>query len=705
MSANRTLSQLLQGEATFTDDIAPDNLHYGYTVRSTIPKGKILSITIPPLPEDYICVDYKDIPGKNELHIFGETIPFLAETTVHYIGEPILLLCGPDAFRCRELARQIIIEYKEETPHFSPANAPEENIFDTIVYSKGSFSNVKKDSFTTIEHTYTIGSQEQFSLEPHCAVSLWNENSIIIYASTLYPFSIRNNIALLLGIHKKKVKIIVPEVSSPFGGKLILPTIIAAHTSLLSYISKKPVKILYSRKEDIAYSFKRHPAEITYITITNNEGSLMGISADITLDSGAYKLSSQNILKKAFLSAFGRYQCDHFEFKAKLVKTNKVPSGYFSGSGELHSLFALELHTYKIAQTTNMDPYMWKKKNIIVNSGNYSPSYPAGPYTSSMAVLDTVVKISDFLRKFGAYQAIKKGRNPLNELHTPLRGIGLALCPHIIGDFYEKESDLYTIIVRLGKNRKLKIMTSLIDMGTSKSAYFAMIASRILNIHISEVIIEKIDTDTIPDTGPTINARAVYVIGKCIEQACELIKQKEKKKEYPIEIKKKVNLLPKKKKQAELTHFYSPTTTWESTVIEVEIDPVTFTTTCRGIWIVLDPGPVINYEIAREHVEAAAVQNFGLACMEVLEFKNGIVYQNNISEYTIPDITSVPEIEVQFIQRESHHKYNPIRGLGDQAVIGVTPAYISAIFQATDNYFTSIPCTHESIHRFMGNRT
>jgi CO/xanthine dehydrogenase Mo-binding subunit len=247
-------------------------------------------------------------------------------------------------------------------------------------------------------------------------------------------------------------------------------------------------------------------------------------------------------------------------------------------------------------------------------------------------------------------------------------------------------------------------MTSLIDMGTSKAAYFAMIASRILDIHISEVIIEKIDTESVPDTGPTISSRTVYLIGKCIQQACELIKRKEKKKVYPVEVKKKIKLPVKNKKTVKQFPFSYPAITWEGTVVEVEIDPVTFMVTCRGIWIVLDPGPVVNYEIAREHVQAAAVNNLGLAAMEVLEFKNGKVYQNTISEYSIPDMTMVPDINVRFIQKHPAGRNDPARGLGDQAVAGVVPGYMSAIFQATDRGYTHIPCTPESIMELMQKR-
>jgi CO/xanthine dehydrogenase Mo-binding subunit len=703
MSINKILTRKLKGEAVFTDDITPDNMIFGYTVRSNIPKGTILSVTLPTLPDGFFCAGYKDIPGEKLLSTFGEKIPYLADKRVHYIGEPVLILGGPDKEQLKILGEKVQIEYKAETPHFSPLQAPGKNTVSTFTYSRGSFSGLQTDeSYTRVEYTYTTGSQEHLSLEPHCAVALWNDTSIIIYTSTLYPYYVRDSVAHFLGIPKKRVKIIVPDVSAPSGGKIILPAIIAAHTALLSSMCRKPVKILYSRKEMMMFSFKRHPSVITHTMVSDKEGNLAGIGADIVLDTGAYSSMSERILKKAAFSSFGMYYCDHMDIKARVIKTNKVPCGYFAGSGEMHSLFALECNSYKSSYMVNTDPYIWKKKNLSLDCEKKSPPNP-GKYSSCIAVIDEVVRVSDFLRKYGAYEAIKKSGG--SGIHPTLRGIGLALCPHSVGDVYESEPSTYTIMVRLSKSRKLRIMSSLVDMGNSKAAYFALIASHILNIHISEVIMEKVDTDNVPDTGPTISSRAVYTIGKCIEQACESIKRKEKKKVYPIEVKKKINLPVRKQKNVKQFPFSHPAITWEGTVVEVEVDPVTFMTSCRGIWVVLDPGIVVNHEIAREHVQAAALQNFGLTTMEVLDYKNGKVYQDSISEYTIPDITIAPDIDVRFMQQPTDTRRPVLSlGLGDQPVTGVAPAYMSALFQATNNHYTHIPCTPESIMEFMQER-
>jgi CO/xanthine dehydrogenase Mo-binding subunit len=348
-----------------------------------------------------------------------------------------------------------------------------------------------------------------------------------------------------------------------------------------------------------------------------------------------------------------------------------------------------------------MDPYIWKKKNITVTQEMSSKQRSKAIYPPSLAVLDEVIKISDFLRKYGAYEAMNKRRTKHPHLNTPLRGIGISLCA--ISTFVPKQkAHQYSVIVRLEKNKKIKICTSLVDPDGSKNNFLALIASQAMNIPLSDISFETIDTSLIPDSGPTMYSQTVFIIGNAIEQCCLLINKKKGKVSLPVEVKKKI-VFPSISKQTDgKTIDYSSTTgAWEASVVEVEVDPVSYMTHCRGIWIVIHAGHIVIPEIAREQVEAAALQNLGFACMEVLDFKNGRAYQNRITDYTIPGIEDLPEIAVRFLEDQSEKAQEPAIDLGDQAVTGVAPAYIAAIIQATGIEATKIPLIPETIQESM----
>jgi CO/xanthine dehydrogenase Mo-binding subunit len=701
MNISQIHEQKIAGKSIFTDDICPENLIYGYTIRSQIPRGKILSVSIPEFPEGYFTAGAANIPGKNRIHIFERKIPFLAGKQVNYIGEPVLLIGGPDYSTLVELAHAITIDYKEATPVFSPEEGKDENTCKTITYSKGNVENLITSEHTVINDKYCTGCQEHLYLEPQCAVAIWDDQSLIIHVSTRYPFHVRDSIANMLGLTNKKIRVIVPGVSDPFEGKIFFPTLIAGHAALLSFISKKPVKIIYTRFEDISYSFKRPSSIISYTSVIDEEGKLLGMKADIIFDTGAYNIISNSILQAAVSSVFGHYACDHLALRARFISTNKVPAGGFSGSGEPQTAFAIELHTSHIARMVQMDPYIWKKKNIKLPREMNLKQKNKAIYPPSLAVLDEVIKISDFLRKYGAYEAMNKLRTKQPHMDTPLRGIGISLCSRNT-NLPKQKMQQYSVIVRLQKNKKVKIFTSLVDPDGSKKYYLATIASQAMNISPSDITFETIDTSIVPDSGPTMYSQTVFIIGNAIEQCCLVMNKKKGKVPLPIEVKKKI-VVPHAGKQTngkEIDNVCSPGA-WEATVVEVEIDPVSYMTHCRGIWIVIHVGHIVIPEIAREQVEAAALQNLGFASMEVLDFKNGMVYQNRISDYTIPGIEDLPEIVVTFLEDHSEKKQEEALDLGDQAVTGVAPSYIAAIIQTTGVNFSKIPLIPETIQEFM----
>jgi len=698
MNESQNYPLKINGEALFTDDIYPDDYIYGLTIRSKIPCGKIASIKIPPIPEGYILVDHKNIPGNNSIKLFDKEIPLLAERNVNYIGEPILLLGGPDKLVLKDISDEIVIEYKEEKAFLDLDKTKKENILDTYSFSKGDFDSVLAGNFHVEENSYYTGGQEHLNLEPQSAIAIKEKDSLLIYSSTLDPFMIVNSISEILKLPKKKLRIIVPNVCSPLGGKLFFSIFIAGHAALLSSVACKSVKLLYTREEDIFYSFKRHPNIIKIKTITNNKGNLLGMKLEINLDTGAYKTISKNMLKATLFSFIRNYACDNILIKANIISTNKVPAGYFNGYDETQLYFAMELHTSKTASSQEMDPYLWKKKNIkIANRSNNNKSN-----ILPVEAIDAVVEMSDFIRKYSAYESIRKMRKNRKKFDAPLRGIGLSICAHCQGPIELEENTNYGITLRLGKDKKLYILTSLVNLNNNLAQYFTSIAIATLNFKISEVVIEKVDTKVVPDSGPTISSDTIPLYGKLIKQGCISINQKKKKNILPLTLNKKL-LYVKKDKQNNQNNLeiVCPFTSWEATVVEIEVNPVTLQVIPKGIWIVLASENPFCEEKVKEQIEASALANLGFASMEVLEYSKGHVCQKNLSEYTIPGITDLPEIKVKLIYNQDKSESDIPSWPGNQVITGVAPAYISSIVHATGYNCTQIPLTPEKMHEYL----
>ena len=102
----------MNGTALYVDDHSAQGMLYGKLVRSPHARAKVLGIKLPPLPEGYFTVDRRDVPGENRVHVVKDDTPVFAEDTVEYIGDPVLMLIGPDEWAVERLAGQVEVAYE-----------------------------------------------------------------------------------------------------------------------------------------------------------------------------------------------------------------------------------------------------------------------------------------------------------------------------------------------------------------------------------------------------------------------------------------------------------------------------------------------------------------------------------------------------------------------------------------------------------------
>ncbi|MBN1412755.1 MAG: xanthine dehydrogenase family protein [Spirochaetales bacterium] len=701
MSVRHNYSMMLKGESIFTSDIFPENVLIIRTVRSKIASGEILSIKIPEIPEDCFIISHRDIPGKNQITFFGKSLPVLAVKKISYIGEPILLICGNKPSVLKEIENRINIEYREFPPVFTIQEAIDTGrIIDSLTLSRGDTEGAFLNPHKIIDGDYSTGTEEYLDFETHAAVVIPDKETFTCYSSSLFPYNVRDNVAEVLNQPRKNIRVIVTDMSSPFGGKLVAPALLTSHAAIAAYLLKRPVKATYTHSEDIHFSPKRNPSLFKFRTVVSEQGAIMGLKAHIYMDAGAFNTISSLTLKRVLYSLIGNYHIPNYELHGYVVSTNNVPSGYYSGLGEVEGFFSSEMFLSKVSMAMNFDPYTWKKANLLIQKADLS-AREAQFLKPSTIVLDRVIQASDFLRKFHAFEAVSKSGEGLTNLHTPLKGIGLALCCHGNGLLEPENEDGYTLQVKMDKDNRLRIFTSIVDMGCSTSCYFSEIASKILDIPASNVIIKQVDTTSVPDTGPTMCSRSIMVAGRLLEQSCQKIKSRLKTGKRPMEVTRKFRV-PKPKNPLQPSNSVTPYMglSWEATCVEIELDPVTFQIICRGIWIIIDSGFIVLPKIAKIHVERSALEGLRFASIKNMDFNNGKPEYLLAHENLIPGSKDLPPIHVAFIQ-DPYKEPGQARGLGDQPVTGVAPAFLSAVSQATRINFSQIPIYPEVIQDFL----
>src|SRR4029079_2185291 len=98
------------------------------------------------------------------------------------------------------------------------------------------------------------------------------------------PFYVIKALRCLLGSAHPNVRAIQTETGGGFGGKEEYPSMIAGHAVLLALKSKRPVKIIYDREEDMVATTKRHPSIVRHRTGLTQNRKLVGTETEAHID-------------------------------------------------------------------------------------------------------------------------------------------------------------------------------------------------------------------------------------------------------------------------------------------------------------------------------------------------------------------------------------------------------------------------------------
>ncbi len=364
------------GKSQYVDDMVLPNMLFGATVRSRIPRGRIRNITFGPgiSWNEFAIVSAKDIPGKNCIALIGDDQPCLANGFVNHPEEPILLLAHPDRHLLPQAVEAVSIEYDplpaiftiEESERRAEIVWGEDNIFKTYLIEKGDVDGVWEQADYIVEGEYTTGAQEQLYIENNGMIAAFDATKgITVWGSLQCPYYIHKALMALCDLPAEKVRVVQMETGGAFGGKEEYPSMIAAHAALLAIKSGKPVKIIYDRMEDMVATTKRHPSRTRHRTGVSRDGKILGGEIDFTIDGGAYATLSSVVLSRGAIHAGGPYYWPNVRIRAKAVATNAPPHGAFRGFGAPQSLFAMERHMDRIAQTLGVSPVEIRRRNFL----------------------------------------------------------------------------------------------------------------------------------------------------------------------------------------------------------------------------------------------------------------------------------------------------------------------------------------------------
>ena len=755
------------GRAQYVDDITLPGMWYGATVRSTIARGRITSITFDPDLDwsQFTIVTAADIPGENCIVHLTKDHPCLAAEFINHPAEPILLLAHPDKSALIAAVEAVHITYEELPGVFTiedsevgaagdeskivwdhPGHGGSANTFKTFLMQKGDeplpdaeLEKIFAAADYVVEGEYRTGAQEQLYIENNGVIAEafrapdGSLDSVTVSGSMQCPYYLVHALELVFNLPAEKCRVIQTETGGAFGGKEDFPSVNGSHAALLAMKSGHPVKLCYDRAEDLIATTKRHPSRTRHRTAVSRDGKLLAGTIDVALDGGAYATLSAVVLSRATIHAPGPYHWPHLTVRAKAMATNIAPHGAFRGFGAPQSLFALERHMDKIAHTIGLSPEEFRRRNFLSTGMHTAAGQHLSDPVDMQHLLTRALRESNYHAKRAEF-----GRT--NPTSTIKRGIGFAAFMHGSGFTGSGERRLNSLVkVELTAEGRPRILVSSTEFGQGTNTILSQVCAQTLRIPYDEVLVAQPDTAIVPNSGPTVASRTAMIVGKLVERASESMLATlapylanragiadfdysaacEVPADYTLADFKRAaraylaqhgTLVAEARYEAPGNIFWDddqykgdayPTYAWAVYVAEVTVDTTTYIAEVKDFYALQEVGKVIHPVLAKGQIEGGVAQGIGYALYEKCVYVDGLMRNNQMTNYIMPTSADLPPIHVYFEETPSIHGPSGAKGIGELPMDGPAPAILNAIEHATGTSFTEIPLLPEDIFERM----
>jgi CO/xanthine dehydrogenase Mo-binding subunit len=713
------------GKSQYVDDMVLPGMLFGATVRSQIPRGRIRKITFDPSVawHEFTIVSAKDIPGKNCIALIGEDQPCLANDFVNHPEEPILLLAHPDRHVLPKAVAAVSIEYEpfpaiftiEESERHSQIIWREDNIFKTYLIQKGSPDSVWAKADFVVEGEYSTGAQEQLYIENNGMIAAFDpDQGITVWGSLQCPYYIHKALMALCNLPAEKVRVVQMETGGAFGGKEEYPSMIAAHATLLSIKAGKPVKIIYDRMEDMAATTKRHPSRTRHRTAVSRDGKILGGEIDFTIDGGAYATLSSVVLSRGIIHAGGPYYWPNVRIRAKAVATNAPPHGAFRGFGAPQSLFAMERHMDRIAQTVGLSPVEIRRRNFLQPGQDTTTQQVITEPIDLEKLLDRALEVSDYYSK-------KRTFTKTNSDGALKKGMGIAAFLHGAGFTGSGERYLSSVVGVEGcADGGVRVLVSSTEFGQGTKTVLSQIAAEALRLPYESVSMAQPDTLEVPNSGPTVASRTVMVVGKLVQSAAlgisqtlissNLLREGYSADEFRAACQRHVaahgQFRSWSRYEAPSGIFWDDQAyrgeayaafAWAVYVAEVTVDLNTYSVSVDDFVALQEVGRVLHPLLARGQIVGGVAQGIGFSLYEKVVWQNGRMQNAQMTNYIMPTSSDLPQIRVFFEELGNVHGAYGAKGIGELPMDGPAPAIVNAVEDALGVRFDFVPLLPEDI--------
>jgi len=683
----------VSGKSIYLDDIpTQERTLYGVVFDSPEAHGNILTIDYTKAekyPGVQQIITYKDIPGENQIGGIFPDEPLFAENEVHFQGMPIALILADSediGFAARKLI-EVSIEKKEVIVDPREAQQKGQLIFPPRTFNLGAASEQWENCAHVFEGKADTEGQEHLYIETQGAYAIPMENgNIKISSSTQGPTAVQRAAAKVLAVGMNNLEIDVLRLGGGFGGKEDQATPWAIMAALGAQITRRPIKVILHRMDDMRMTGKRHPYSSDYKIGLDENHKIVAYEVCFYQNAGAAADLSPAVMERTLFHATNSYFVPNVTATAYSCKTNLPPNTAFRGFGGPQGMFVIESAIAHAAESLNIPASVIQKKNLLIDGDEF-------PYGQ----VATGVGLTDIWNNLESKFELNKVEERVREFNSVNKNSkkGIALMPISFGiSFTKTPMNQARALVHVYSDGTVGISTGAVEMGQGVNTKMLQIAADAFSLDPGKIKLESTNTTRVANTSPTAASATADLNGKALELACGPLIQRLQ------EIAK--NHLPNS--QGEITfqnervmqdgkdsglswtelvdiaflervcltengHYATPIINFDKVkekghpfayhvyglaLTEVTVDCIRGTYHFDSVKIVHDFGKSMNLAVDMGQIEGGLVQGIGWMTMEELKYDDqGKLRSNSLSTYKVPDIYSVPaEILVEAFETE-----------------------------------------------------
>jgi xanthine dehydrogenase large subunit len=755
-----------QGSAEYVDDRAREarELTVGL-IWSPHAHARVVSIDVSRVQKwsgQIWIFDYKSLTHNTWGSIFQDQV-FLAQDTVHFVGEVILVVAAEDPAILRAALRDIRIDYEVLPAILSIDEAVTQASFIGVErkIERGDWQTALATAPHRLQGKIQIDGADHFYLENQAAIAYPRDGGVIeVHSSTQHPTETQHLVAEALGLPQKDVVCIVKRLGGGFGGKETQAAPFAVFAALVAKACQRPARLVLDKDTDMIITGKRNPFQIHYDIAFRDDGEIVALDALLYSDGGACADLSTAIMERALTHADNAYYLPAVRLRGQVCRTHIHPHTAFRGFGGPKGVALIEQAIESIAHHLKLDPYDVRLRNVYRH-----PHRNTTPY-GQLVEGDALPILFETLAERCEYRARRQSIRDEAKPNSPqLRGIAITAVKFGIS-FITRFLNQGNALVILHQDGSFQVSTGAVEMGQGVQTKIGSLVAAEFGVNLDRVRIMPTQTDKNANTSATAASSGTDLNGAAALVACRPLKERLSKVFAAL-----IDLDPELWPSRTIGPGTRPDLEWDRPLIhpiifekgrvfapnrpdrsldlldvireayfnrvslseygfyktegldfnkvtgqgnaflyysqgvacsEVEVDRYTGEVKVLRTDILMDLGRPLNYELEVGQIRGAFIQGLGWVTTEQLIYdKKGMLLTHAPSTYKIPSVHDIPrDFRVELLESDEPKTMHRGKAVGEPPLL-LSFSVWTAIMDAIKTTSLPIPASKERILRAL----